>query len=155
MWPWTRRARRTAGDAGPVQVEAHRAAAPARARRPVFSAEAPPPGWALVPPMAPLTAPMSLTAGPRSFRNQLVAPRESRITAEPLGHVVSPEAPTGRVEGLAVLQPVVAQRAADPAAAVISERPDLTYATPPRRRRSQKCSPSPAPMSRRPESFVR
>lgn len=124
MWPFSRRSRRGGDDRGadgpPTPQEA--AQQPGRARS-VFGASGPP-SWSILPPMSPSLPPLALTLN-RFFQGDLASFEDTRLTAVPLGHVVSPEGPAGHVEGLAVLRLVTAQRAGG------GEGPELVYATPP------------------------
>src|SRR3954453_9834967 len=91
MWPFSRRRRpegATKSDGAPDEVFRGR-----------------PPEWSSVAPMPVAARRMDVTIE-RAFRDGLTAFQDSRVTAEPLGHAVLPEAPAGRVEARA-LPPLV------------------------------------------------
>src|SRR5438477_9018006 len=92
MWPFSRKSRRegaTTNDGATGDV---------------FRA----PEWSSVVPLS-LTVPaMDVTIG-RSFRDGLTAFQDARVTAEPLGHAVLPDAPAGRVEAQSLPPLVLAE----------------------------------------------
>lgn len=124
MWPFSRRSRRGGDD---PTADAHPGIRPSQhadgRARPVFGASGPP-SWPSLPPMAPSLPPVVLTLN-RFFQGELASFEDTRLTAEPLGHIVSPKGPAGHVEGLAVLRLVTAQRGGG------GRGPELVYAIPP------------------------
>ena len=117
MWPFSRRARPRTNEAPPERAGA------AEGRGEVF--RPPGPGWSSLAAMPTALPTVHLTVN-RSFDRELAAYRETRLTAGPLGHVVSADAPSGVVSGLAV----AGRRPADHRAVAV-EGPDLVYVSPP------------------------
>src|SRR5437867_2802346 len=94
MWPFSRRGHRKGATTSDGAGEVFRALE-----------------WSSVAPM-PVTAPKMDVTIERSFRDGLTAFHDTRVTAEPLGHAVLPDAPAGRVEARPLLPLVFAEPAA-------------------------------------------
>lgn len=121
MWPFSRRSGRKAEGSSP-------AGGPRRRTEPTGTGvfRPPAPGWSTLPSMPTALPTVDLTLN-RSFDRELAAFQETRLTAAPLGHAVSHDAPAGLVRGLAV------QRTTDGGVPLprACQGPDLIFVAPP------------------------
>jgi hypothetical protein len=83
------------------------------------------PEWAKVPPLAPLLPEMPSVVS-RHFEDSLVSWQPPERFLAPLGHSVSPSAPAGIIEGIAVLSPGPAVSPPEAASAFPAEGPAPT-----------------------------